>query len=79
MSYCFERELIEVPELAGQFVASWQIDADGQVIGQIGTSENTLENADVEGCVQRHIQRMRFDQPTGDSPVAVKFTLTFSP
>ncbi|MBA2662149.1 MAG: AgmX/PglI C-terminal domain-containing protein [Bradymonadaceae bacterium] len=62
--YCFEKELQTNPSLSGQIVAQWRIQLDGAVASP-SIASSTMNNREVEGCITRVIQRMRFEKPDG--------------
>lgn len=73
--YCYERELQDDPELAGQITVNWTIDLDGTV-SRSSIEENTMDNRNVESCVLREVRRMRFPEPDGGM-VVVRYPFTF--
>lgn len=75
ITYCYERELQNDPELGGRVSANWTIGLDGRV-ESASIVENSLGSRDVESCILREIRRMRFDQPDGGM-VVVTYPFTF--
>jgi hypothetical protein len=73
--YCYERELMDDPQLEGQITANWTIDLDGTVSRRTIES-NTMGNRNVESCLLREIGRMRFPEPDGGM-VVVRYPFTF--
>ena len=76
VKYCFEKELQTQPELGGKVIAMWKIGLDGQVMSA-SIAESTMNNAKVEGCIQRVLKRMRFAKPDGGICV-VNYPFVFS-
>ncbi len=64
IQHCYERQLQTNPELAGSLTANWRIELDGSV-SNVMMVESTVNNAQVEGCITRVIERMRFEEPDG--------------
>ncbi len=73
---CFERELQTNPSLSGQITAQWRIGLDGSVDNAM-VANSTMNNRDVEGCIIRVIQRMRFEKPDGGICV-ISYPFVFS-
>jgi hypothetical protein len=73
--YCYERELMDDPELEGQITANWTIDLDGTV-SRRSIESNTMGNRNVESCLLREVGRMRFPEPDGGM-VVVRYPFTF--
>src|SRR5690606_1275984 len=74
--YCFEKELQTNPSLSGQIVAQWRITLDGSVQGA-SIASSTMNNREVEGCIMRVIERMRFEKPDGGICV-INYPFVFS-
>lgn len=60
--HCYERQLYSDPELSGELTLEWTIAVDGSV-AEVEVSDSTLEDSDIDGCLVRTGQRMRFDEP----------------
>lgn len=73
---CFERELQTNPSLSGQITAQWRIGLDGSVDNAM-VANTTMNNREVEGCIVRVIQRMRFEKPDGGICV-INYPFVFS-
>jgi len=65
---CYESEAQRNPQLRGGVTIAWQIDATGTVTGA-SLAGTTLNNARVEGCIQRQVKAWHF--PTSDAPTTV--------
>jgi hypothetical protein len=65
---CYESEAQRNPQLRGGVTVAWQIDATGSVTGA-SLAGTTLNNARVEGCIQRQVKAWHF--PTSDAPTTV--------
>jgi hypothetical protein len=65
---CYESEAQRNPQLRGGVTVAWQIDATGTVTGA-SLAGTTLNNARVEGCIQRQVKAWHF--PTSDAPTTV--------
>ena len=65
LRYCYEKQLIRKPDLAGKVKASWVIGEDGKVKAGVDTSGLEL----VRGCVASKISTMRFTKPEGGTCV----------
>jgi hypothetical protein len=65
---CYESEAQRNPQLRGGVTVAWQIDANGAVTGA-SLAGTTLNNARVEGCIQRQVKAWHF--PTSDAPTTV--------
>lgn len=64
IQHCYERRLQVDPQLSGELTMNWRVELDGSP-SNIRVMESTLNDAEVEGCVSRTIERMHFDQPEG--------------
>ena len=64
IQHCYERRLQVDPQLSGNLTMNWRVELDGSP-SNIRVMESTLNDAEVEGCVSRTIERMQFDQPDG--------------
>jgi len=78
IKFCYERELAKEPNLEGKLVASWTIAGTG-LVSTTSMTENTMGNKQVEACVLRIIQRLRFPQPQGGGEVYVTYPFVFAP
>lgn len=74
---CYQREIQDVPDLAGKLVIAFTIDAAGKVTqASVDADRSTLHNADVASCVTRQIIKLRFPAKGG---AIVKYPFIFSP
>ncbi len=74
--YCYQRELIKMPEIAGRVEIEFVIAPDGSVHAA-KTAKTTLDNTAVEACVVSRFMRMQFP-PSGLSST-VSYPFTFKP
>lgn len=74
--YCYERALVNNPELAGRITVKFVISAEGNVI-KAAIASTSLENEGVEKCVVRVVRRMRFPAPQGGGIVVVNYPFIF--
>ena len=72
--YCYERQLVVQPDLAGTLVAHFQISPRGVVQGARASG---LGSAAVEGCVARVLGAIQFPKPGGGGLVSVTYPFTF--
>lgn len=76
--YCYERQLIQHPELTGKLVVFFVINPNGRVqTAKIASS--TLQNRPLERCVVSIFRVMRFPAPFGGGIVHVRYPLLFRP
>lgn len=73
--YCYEKELVRQPDLAGRVELSWTIGTDGKV-EKAKALTSTLKSAAVEGCLSRVVLRWKFPAPKGGK-VRVVYPFTF--
>lgn len=78
LRYCYERELMRQPDLAGRLVVSFTIAPNGTV-STVRATESSLSSPAIEGCVMRQIRRWRFPQPSGGGIVVVSYPFEFRP
>jgi hypothetical protein len=81
IKYCYERQLQQHPDMSGKVVAQWKIMLDGSVSGAT-TANSTLQSSSggagaVERCVNRVVERMRFEAPDGGICV-INYPFVFS-
>jgi hypothetical protein len=62
--YCFEKQLATDPTLSGKIITRWNIELDGSVKGA-STVSSTVQSPEVEGCIVRTIEQLRFQKPSG--------------
>lgn len=74
--FCYERELVKDPELAGRITVKFVISAKGTVVNT-EIASTTMKNEAVERCLERVVQRMRFPAPRGGGIVMVNYPFIF--
>lgn len=72
---CYERQLLDYPELEGRVVVGWTVGLDGRVIRRTIESDST-DNDELSGCLLREVDRMHFPEPDGGL-VIVSFPFVF--
>lgn len=78
MKYCYEKELQTNPGLEGRVVVEFTIAPSGEVVAAL-VDQSTLENAEVENCMQNKIRHWTFP-PVDDVQMAkVSYPFNFSP
>ena len=78
LRYCYQRERVQRPTLAGQLTMSFVIEPDGSV-SQAFTAAETLGDPAVEACVQGRLLHMRFPRPRRGEPAVATVSITFTP
>lgn len=76
--YCYQRELTKNPALEGKITVKFVIAKDGTV-SQATTKSTTMNNANVESCINSRFMRMQFPEPKGGGIVIVSYPFVFSP
>ncbi|MEP6654922.1 MAG: TonB family protein [Myxococcales bacterium] len=76
--YCYEQELVRVPQLSGRLVVQFTIAPAGQVIAAFLQS-STLANARVENCAVQAVRRWPFPKPEGGGLVTVSYPFVLTP
>lgn len=61
---CYERQLLEDPELEGRITLSWMVLLDGS-IADVHVSDDDLSNKSVDECIVEVIEEFEFDEPQG--------------
>jgi len=74
LQYCYEKQLLASPKIAGTLTATFTIGADGKVT----RSRAKGVHPDVETCVATMIQRIEFPKPA-NGEVEVSYPFTFAP
>lgn len=74
--FCYERELAQRPDLAGRVTVSFIIGSTGSVTTAT-TTNTTLQNARVEGCLAQAVRRWTFPAPDGGGVVGVNYPFVF--
>lgn len=75
ISYCYEKALIDAPDLEGTVAARFTIGADGKVASSDATGVNPV----VSTCVAGVIATIEFPRPTGGGAVTVNYPFVFHP
>lgn len=75
--YCYAKEQVQAPKLAGEVRVAFTIAPDGEVVGA-NVASSTLQNGAVESCVLGRIGTMTFPTPK-QGLVLVSVTMDFSP
>lgn len=73
---CYSRELQRNKGLGGKVIVSWKIDSTGKV-SRTRVRTTTLKNGQVQDCVVRQINSMKFPSPKGGSSATVNFPFIF--
>jgi pSer/pThr/pTyr-binding forkhead associated (FHA) protein len=77
IEYCYQKQLLVKPTLAGTVNTQFTIDGNGRVIA---AKAGGMGNGDVEGCVADVIRSIQFPKPTGGGIVNVtSYPFTFRP
>ncbi len=76
LKYCYERELLKSPTLAGRLVVQFTLDASGKVT-HVGVVEDTLKAPAVAACVEKQFKSFRFPAVPGGGTVTVNYPLVF--
>ncbi|MEO8215273.1 MAG: AgmX/PglI C-terminal domain-containing protein, partial [Myxococcales bacterium] len=78
IKYCYEQELVRVPQLSGRLVVQFTIAPAGQVIAAV-LQNSTLANARVENCAVQAVRRWPFPKPDGGGLVTVSYPFVLTP
>ncbi len=78
LRYCYQRRLLDQPQLAGKVVVKFVIAKDGAV-STAAIKSSTMNNQEVETCVAGRFRRMLFPQPEGGGVVVVTYPMIFAP
>lgn len=76
LEHCYTRELNANPDLSGDVTMEWSVEPGGYV-ADVEASDSTLDHPQMEGCLERVVQRMGFDEPDGQS-CDVAYPMSFS-
>jgi TonB family protein len=74
--YCYQRELVKDPNIAGEVVVAFEIAGDGAV-SSASIASSTMGHTGVESCVTGRFQRMRFPAPSDGGTVTVTYPFVF--
>jgi TonB family protein len=70
--YCYERELVKLPQLAGTVVVKFVVRADGGVASAV-VKFSSLGNAAAEQCIAHVVTTFVFPPPLGGGIVVVSY------
>ncbi len=73
---CYERRLLQRPDLEGELTVTVEVDTAGQV-RSVSVASSTIADADVEQCVLTEIRGLPFPGPGGAGTVRVSHTFVF--
>ncbi len=76
--YCYERELVKNPNLAGRVSVRFVIRPDGTVTS-VADGGSSLPSEEVKACVRQAIAALTFPQPKGGGVVVVTYPFIFAP
>jgi hypothetical protein len=74
--YCYEKELTKNPNLEGKVTNSFEIGSTGAV-NWVRTTQTTMNNPEVEQCLERVMQRLRFPPCKGGGTANVTYPWIF--
>ena len=74
--YCYEKELLNDPKLAGTITAKFTIEADGTVTA---ASASGMGNTTVEDCIAKTMSSILFPRPRDGNGLTVSYPFTFRP
>lgn len=77
LRYCYQRELVKSPSLAGRITVKFVITKDGSV-SSATTKASTLHSTRVESCLNARFMRFTFPEPKSGGLVIVSYPFTFS-
>jgi hypothetical protein len=75
IEYCYEKQLLNKPGLAGTVQTQFTIGGDGKVISSTAAGVDD----DVASCVAEVIQHIEFPEPRSNGVVKVNYPLVFRP
>ena len=78
LHYCYQRELVKTPRLAGKITVKFVIVKDGSV-STASTKSSTMHCPAVETCINARFMRFTFPEPKSGGLVIVSYPFTFSP
>ncbi len=78
LRYCYQRELVNEDDLAGKITVKFVIAEDGSV-SSAATKRSTMNDSDVESCLNGRFMRMRFPEPEGGGIVVCTYPFIFTP
>ena len=78
VKYCYEKELVKKPDLAGKVVTRFIISGKGKV-QSAEIKSSTMNNTGFESCVVKKIKRWVFPPPEGGGIVTVTYPFVMQP
>jgi hypothetical protein len=75
ITYCYEKNLLAKPEIAGKLSTQFTIERDGKVTAATASGVD----ADVASCVSGVLGAIEFPKPKGDATVKVDYPFEFMP
>lgn len=76
LEYCYQREFVRLPELAGTLWVTWEILPNGSV-GSVSTACESPALESVGACIARTLKHIRFQSHAGPAAVA-SYPITFA-
>lgn len=76
--YCYERQLMKNPRLAGKVTLKWVVSGTGKVV-KASVASSSLNDLSTERCIEQKILRWRFPKPKGGGIVVVNYPFVFNP
>ncbi|TVZ41963.1 hypothetical protein P886_1314 [Alteromonadaceae bacterium 2753L.S.0a.02] len=73
--YCYEKTLLNTPDLAGKAVFEWKVLMSGRV-GEVNIKSSNLRSNQIHSCISNAIKSWQFPQPSGTA-VFVSFPFIF--
>lgn len=74
--YCYEREALRSPGLAGRVVLRWTISPKG-LVTKAQVTEDTTGVPALGACLTGAVRRWSFPKPSGGGPVIVTYPFAF--
>lgn len=76
LKYCYDKQVLRNPGLAGQVVLKFVINGEGRTTAA-SVAETSLRNPNVEQCLSTKVKTFVFAQVQGGGIVVVNYPLTF--
>jgi hypothetical protein len=74
---CYDRALRAKPGVSGTITVKMVVARDGSV-SKVKTKKTTMNNASLESCLNRQVERFKFARPKGGGIAIVSYPLLFS-
>jgi TonB family protein len=74
--YCYEKDLVKKPKLAGKIVVGFTVSPEGRV-SSARVEADTMGSAAVANCLVGRVKRWRFPKPEGGGIVVVSYPFVF--